>query len=160
MSNELPGEWGRRLSPRGIHSYRQMADAVSAVTGEGISQGTMHRLVVGKATSAETVNTVADALFGGDRDLVWRLRGSSRQDHGDWSLPADASLLNKDQRNAILAVIRAMVPAEQEGGGEHDRSAATSKPTSGSEIRFSQTTGESIGLPEEMRRPPDDAARS
>lgn len=118
MSNELPGEWGTRLGPKGVHSYRDMAAAV----GGGVSQGTMHRLVNGKSTSIETVNKVADALFDGDRDLVWRLRGSNRHDYGDWSLPAEASLLNSQQRAAVIEVIRAMVPDEREevmGNAEH-----------------------------------------
>lgn len=126
MSKELPGEWGELLGPKGIHSYRDMAAATD------IAAGTMHRLVTGKATSTETVNAVADKLFDGDRDLVWRLRGSQRRDHGDWNLPAEASLLTEAQRSAVLAVIQAMVPVEQEGGGERaDSSAATKSPEVG-----------------------------
>lgn len=116
MSKDLPGEWGKLLGPKGIHSYRDMAAAT------GIAAGTMHRLVTGKATSVETVNQVADTFFGGDRDLVWRLRGSRRRDHGDWQLPPESSLLTEAQRNAVLAVIQAMVPGEQEevmGNAEH-----------------------------------------
>lgn len=114
MSSELPGEWGERLGPKGIHSYRDMATAV----GDGVATATVYRLVVGSATSAATVNKVADALFDGDRDLVWRLRGSRRKDHGDWDLPAEASLLTEEQRAAVVAVVKAMVPAEQDEGGE------------------------------------------
>jgi hypothetical protein len=108
VSNELPGEWGELLGPKGIHSYRHIAARV------GISAGTAHRLVTGGATSADTVKQVADALFDGDRDLVWRLRGSRRRDHGDWTLPAEASLLTPAQREAVRAVVVAMVPAEHE----------------------------------------------
>lgn len=132
MSKELPGEWGKRLGPKGIHSYRDLAARV----GHGISQGTMHRLVTGKATSADTVNKVADAVFDGDRDLVWRLRGSRRRDYGDWTLPPEASLLTEEQRSAILAVVQAMVPAEQEevtGNAEHP--AAMNQPGSGPGLR-------------------------
>lgn len=113
MSNELPGEWGDTLGPKGVHSYRDVAAKVT------ISAGTAHRLMTGGPTSVETVNKVADALFDGDRDAVWRLRGSSRKDYGDWALPADASLLDPDQRDAIIRLVQVMVPkddATQTGG--------------------------------------------
>lgn len=106
MTNELPGEWGEVLGPKGVHSYRDLAAKT------GISAGTAHRLVTGGSTSSDTVNKVADVLFGGDRDAVWRLRGADVRDYGDWSLPAEASLLNADQREAILRLVQVMVPVE------------------------------------------------
>lgn len=109
MSNELPGLWGFALGPKGVHSYRDVAAKV------GISAGTAHRLMTGGATSGDTVNKVADALFDGDRDAVWKLRGSSRRDYGDWSLPAEASLLSPAQRDAIRELIQVMVPEETAG---------------------------------------------
>lgn len=121
MSRELPGRWGELLGPRGVHSYRDLEART------GIPKGTLHRLVTGGATSAETVNRLADAIFDGDRDLVWRLRGSRLRDHGDWSLPAEASLLTEAQRAAVLAVIQAMVPVEQEERDGDDRTAAPMK---------------------------------
>ncbi|MDF1603356.1 hypothetical protein [Nocardioides sp. YIM 152315] len=115
MSNELPGRWGELLAPKGIHSYRDLAAKI------GVSHGTAHRLVTGGKTSPETINRAGDALFGGDRNQVLRLRGSARRDYGDWSLPPEASQLTEEQRRAILAVVRAMLPAEtEEGGGGHD----------------------------------------
>lgn len=123
VSNELPGEWGKVLGPKGIHSYRDLSAAT------GVPTGTLHRMVTGAATSAETVNRVADALFDGDRDKVWRFRGSKRRDHGDWQLPPEASLLSEAQRSAVLHVIQAMVPTEREevmGNAEHP--AATNTP--------------------------------
>lgn len=149
MSKELPGEWGRLLGPKGIHSYRDMAAAV----GDGVAQGTLHRLVTGKPTSAATVNKVADSLFDGDRDLVWRLRGSRRRDHGDWGLPAEASLLTEEQRAAVIAVVQAMVPAERdEGGGEGDAGSTPAMTQPGSarlsvvpESTAARTTGRDPG---------------
>ncbi len=108
MSKELPGDWGKLLEPKGIHSYRDLAQAAD------IPVGTAHRLVTGK-TSAATVNRVADELFDGNRDLVWELRGSTRRDHGDWELPDGSSLLTPAQRSAVRAVIVAMLPEEREG---------------------------------------------
>lgn len=110
MSNELPGEWSEVFGPRGVHSYRDMAAKA------GIASGTAHRLVTGGPTSAATINKVADKILGGDRDTVRRLRGSGRRDYGDWSLPAEASLLNLQQREAIMTVIQAMLPAELGSG--------------------------------------------
>lgn len=100
MNNELPGEWGRLLGPKGLHSYRD----VEARTG--ISKGTVHRLMNGGPTSHPTVNAIADALFDGDRDLVWSLRGEALSDHGDWQLPPESSLLNGDERRAVNQIIR------------------------------------------------------
>lgn len=106
MSNELPEPWGAELSERGVHSYREFATLV----GDGIGHETLRRLVTGGKTSVGTVNKVADKVFAGDRDRVWALRGVALQDHGDWELPPEASLLTDHQREAIRAVVKAMVP--------------------------------------------------
>lgn len=103
MSNELPEPWAAELADKGVHSYRDFAAKV------GSTHQTMWRLVNGK-TSPSTVNLVADQLFGGDRDKVWELRGVPVRDHGDWSLPDGASLLSEAQREAIKAVVKAMLP--------------------------------------------------
>lgn len=105
MSNELPDPWGAELGERGIHSYRDLAGAT------GVSAETARRLVVGGRTSVGTVNQVADKLFGGDRNKVWRMHGAAVTDHGDWQLPPEASLLDDRQREAIRAVVLAMAPA-------------------------------------------------
>lgn len=104
MSKELPDPWGSELGPRGIHSYRDLA----AATGVGVE--TVRRLVTGGRTSASTVNTVADALFNGDRNKVWSMYGVGVRDYGDWQLPPEASLLTDKQREAVLALIRVMAP--------------------------------------------------
>lgn len=106
MNNELPDPWGSELSSKGIHSYRQFAAAM----GDGIGHETLRRLVTGGKTSPSTVNKVADKLFGGDRTKVWQLYGINVEDHGDWTLPAEASLLSEQQRDAIKMVLKAMLP--------------------------------------------------
>lgn len=114
MTNELPEPWAAALAPKGIHSYRDMG------TAAGIAHETARRLVTGGATSAATVNKVADKLFGGDRTKVWSLYGEPLGDHGPWELPPEASLLNDEQRRAVLAVIHAMVPKRKGGDGDAD----------------------------------------
>lgn len=105
MNGELPEPWASELGPKGIHSYRALGRAAD------VGHETARRLVLGGRTSVGTVNQVADTLFGGDRDKVWSLHGVNVNDHGDWSLPAEASLLTEKQREAIRAVIQAMTPA-------------------------------------------------
>lgn len=105
MNNELPDPWGAELGERGIHSYRDLAAAT------GVGHETTRRLVLGGRTSVGTVNRVADKLFGGDRNKVWRMHGKALEDHGDWTLPDEASLLTDKQREAVKAVILAMAPS-------------------------------------------------
>ncbi|MCW2843897.1 MAG: family transcriptional regulator [Nocardioides sp.] len=108
MSREpLPEPWRSALEPKGIESKRGLASRV------GISPQTAKRLIDGIGSpSAETVARVADELFGGDRVRVWELAGIAREDHGDWALPPEASQLDPDQRAAVLAVVRAMLPPD------------------------------------------------
>lgn len=116
----LPEPWRSELEIKGISSKRGLA------TKAGISPQTAKRLIDGEGSpSHATVAAVADALFDGDRERVWRLAGFDRQDHGDWTLPPEASLLDPDQRAAVLAVVRAMLPAEQRAGDGDDRDATS-----------------------------------
>ncbi len=124
MSKELPEPWGSELGPKGIHSYRDLAAATH------VGHETLRRLVTGASTSVETVNKVADAVFDGDRNHVWSLRGADVQDFGDWRLPAEASLLDDDQRAAIVAVVKGMVPVavkRKELRNRADRSAPNTR---------------------------------
>lgn len=119
MSKELPEPWATELAPKRIHSYRELGAAVD------VSHGTAWRLVQGKKISADTVRKVADSLFAGDRDKVWRLHGLARRDHGDWELPPEASLLTEEQRKAVLAVTWALIHAETKGGEGRARPSPT-----------------------------------
>lgn len=118
----LPEPWRSELEIKGIHSKRGLA------TKAGISPQTAKRLIDGEGSpSHATVAAVADAIFDGNRDRVWELAGFERQDHGDWSLPPEASLLDPEQRAAVLAVVRAMLPPEQRAGDGDERDAASTK---------------------------------
>lgn len=118
----LPEPWRSELEIKGIHSKRGLA------TKAGISPQTAKRLIDGEGSpSHATVAAVADAIFGGNRDRVWELAGFERQDHGDWSLPPEASLLDPEQRAAVLAVVRAMLPPEQRAGDGDDRDATSTR---------------------------------
>jgi hypothetical protein len=120
----LPEPWHSALEAKGIESKRGLASRV------GISPQTAKRLIDGIGSpSAETVARVADELFGGDRARVWELAGIAREDHGDWVLPPEASQLDPDQRAAVLAVVRAMLPpdARSRQPGRDDDAVALSK---------------------------------
>lgn len=120
---ELPEEWAKALERRGVASIRGVA------TAAGVSPMAASRLVKGEPTSAHTVRQVADALFDGDRNTVWELHGSSLRDYGDWQLPEEASLLNDEQRAAVIGIVRAMLPPDVRGGGAGvKRAAPTSSP--------------------------------
>lgn len=110
----LPEPWRSVLEIKGISSKRGLA------TRAGISPQTAKRLVDGDGQpSPETVAAVADAVFDGDRTKVWELAGTQRQDYGEWKLPPEASQLDPEQRKAVLAVVRAMLPPEARKRGEH-----------------------------------------
>jgi hypothetical protein len=124
----LPEPWRSALEPKGISSKRGLATKV------GISPQTAKRLIDGMGSpSAETVAAVADELFNGDRTKVWELAGLSRQDYGPWGLPPEASQLDPDQRAAVLAVVRAMLPPDVRAGVEDGNDSAV--PTIGRELR-------------------------
>lgn len=126
MSNELPEPWGSKLAPKGVHSYGDLAERL------GISKGTAHRLIVGQGEpSVRTVQKVADAFFAGDLSAVYRLRGSMRKGYGPWSPPAEVVLLSPKQRAALEAVIAAMLPSDEAGGGEGEQAPANRPPDMG-----------------------------
>lgn len=115
----LPEPWRTELERKGISSKRGLASRV------GISPQTAKRLIDGEGQPRpETVAAVADEIFGGDRTKVWALAGHQRQDHGEWSLPPEASQLDPEQRKAVLAVVRAMLPPEVRKRGDDGGDAA------------------------------------
>lgn len=120
----MPTPWRQPLEVKGITSKRGLAARA------GISPATASRLIDGVGTpSVETVAAVADSVFDGDRDRVWALAGFDRRDSGDWTLPPEASLLDQEQRAAVLAVVRAMLPPDQRtGDGDVDRDATPMTP--------------------------------
>jgi hypothetical protein len=116
VSEELPEPWRSALGPKGVHTRRGLA------TKAGIAPQTAVRLVNGQGTPRpDTIQAVADAFFGGDRNRVRELAGISGRDYGDFKLPPEASLLRPDQRDAVRQVIQAMLPGGAEGGEGNDR---------------------------------------
>lgn len=105
-TDQLPEPWGPILEAKGIHSYRDLGAAI------GVAPETARRLVRGDSTSAATVTKAAAALFAGDRSRVYELHGSAHVDYGPWSLPPEASLLDREQRAAVLAIVKAMLPKD------------------------------------------------
>lgn len=109
---------------KGIHSIRGLAAKA------GISPQTAKRVIDGTGDpSFETITAIADALYGGDREPVYALLGDRRQvDHGPWQLPEEVtSQLDEEQRAAVLAVARAMLPADVRKRGEHGGDTAPTK---------------------------------
>lgn len=123
MSSELPDPWGEVLSEKGVHSYQDLAEKI------GSSKSTAHRLVTGGRTSVKTVQAIADAFFAGDMNRVFRLRGSNLKGYGPWTPPDEVVLLSPKQREAVEAVIAAMVPDEQEGKVRTRRPVRPHKPS-------------------------------
>lgn len=108
--DDIPEPWRSALERKGIDSIRRLASKAE------ISPMTASRLVKDQGTSVETVNAVARLVFDNDVELVWRLRGLSVRDLGPFELPVEASLLTDDQREAVVAVVRAMLPADVKAG--------------------------------------------
>ena len=115
MSTELPEPWASALGPKGIHSYRDFGKAA------GIAHETARRLCNAGSTSSKTVNAVAETLFGGDSTKVWAMYGAAVQDYGPWELPPEASLLRPDQRSAVLAIVKAMLPRDPKTSSPRSR---------------------------------------
>lgn len=115
MSREqLPKPWQTAMERKGIDSIRGLAARA------GISPQTAKRLIDGTGRpSYDTVVAVAKVLFDGQNSGVYELLRDPRQDHGPWELPQDVvSQLDEEQRAAVLAVARAMLPAEVRKGGD------------------------------------------
>lgn len=131
VKTELPEPWGAELAPKGIHSYRDFGAAAD------ISPETARRLCTRGSTSSPTVQKVADALFDGDATKVWALYGKPLQDFGPWELPPEARLLDDEQRAAVLAVVRGMLPAEarRKGGDGNAEDSRGSAPTNVRELK-------------------------
>ena len=115
----LPEPWRSALERKGISSMRGLAAKA------GVSPQTAKRLIDGTGMpSYNTIVAIADAVFDGDRGYVWELAGVERQDFGDFQLPPEASQLDPEQRAAVLAVVKAMLP-RAEGGGLGGNTAPT-----------------------------------
>jgi transcriptional regulator with XRE-family HTH domain len=119
VNQPIPPQWLRVMEARGLSTIRRLAQAA------GVSPQTIKRMVQGEGdTSERTIEAVADVLFEGDRNQVWRLLGEAPRDYTDWALPDEARLLTPKQRDAVRAVILSMVDPGAKAGDGDDRDAA------------------------------------
>lgn len=135
----------------GLYSFRDMAHRT------GLAISTVAALVYGRRQSDErTVQAFADAV----RKPVTTIRewaAASLGEVGPFELPADANRLTKREREAVLAVVRAMLdpvgPTNAEGGELVD----LARPPQPDLDRVAARRGKSEGrrLREEQDKPSD-----
>lgn len=118
MSKEWPEPWRGLLEARGIHSRHEFARRAD------VAVQTIVRLVDGIGEPRQETVTAVAAALSVEVDVVWQLAGYNRSDHGPFSLPAESSRLTEIQREAILAVVRAMLSPEREEVMGDDRDPA------------------------------------
>ena len=112
MSNpRLPEEWHQGAEAKQVPtSLRGIADHA------GVSVSAVSRLIKGQGTSAKTVRAVADLLFDGDVNRVWRLHGSGLEDHGPFERRRqEATGRSRRRRAATIAQRGSPHPAETKG---------------------------------------------
>lgn len=103
---DIPPQWLPLLEKERIHSARQLADRL------GIGPSTATRLLHGEQTSPETIERVA-TLLKEPAAKIRELRGEVVLP--PFRLPVEADQLTPRQRQAVLAVVRAMLdPAPDE----------------------------------------------
>lgn len=134
MSNQDPkgidGEWLALFERAGVNpSYR----ALAAKTDHQIDHTRARRVILGLGTTDEAITAVASAL-GTTREVIQQLRGEEPSE--PFELPNRARRLSRRQREAIIAVVDAMLeglPDDVEVGTDpevvaaHDRVAARLK---------------------------------
>lgn len=108
-SNLPPEQWRPLFDAIGVEfGYRPLANRIN------MDHTRLRRLLRGGGTSAAAVQQVADA-FGVPAATVRELRGESRDTALEpFTLPDDAGRLNDAERDAIRAVIRALLDAKDE----------------------------------------------
>lgn len=101
---EIPAHWKELLDRRGIPSVRQLANRA------GLSQPPVNNLVYGDGSRPEeaTLAKVAGAL-GIPLADVYALAGAPAPHAEVWVPPAEANRMTAKQREAVEAMIRAMV---------------------------------------------------
>lgn len=100
MRRETPPDWCTLMEARGLYSIRALA------RGLDIAAETASRLVHGGASSAETIEAAA-MLLKVSPDRIRAIRGEIAV--SPFSLPRGADALTRRQRDAVLAVVRAML---------------------------------------------------
>lgn len=113
--DEIPQPWRDAMENAGAYSIRDLA----AKTGTGPT--TVSDLLHGRKLSSErTMQAVADALRL-PATTIREWAAASRGEEKPFELPAEANRLTRRERDAVLAVVRAMLdPGEEpaETGGQ------------------------------------------
>jgi len=120
--DDVPAPWREAMEKAGTYSRRQLADKA------GTGTSTVSDLIYGrKLTSEPTLQAVADAL----RLPVTTVRGwaaAARGEHKPFELPPEANRLGRRQREAVLAVVRAMLDTGEKPTIEDVRGAGAGGP--------------------------------
>lgn len=105
----IPAHWAEHMDRRGIPSIRQLAQRA------GMSQPPIEGVIYGdsKNPSERTLGAIAEALDIPLTDVYW-LAGKTVPLAEIWEPPAEANRLTPKQRDALDALIRAIVdPGER-----------------------------------------------
>lgn len=139
---DIPSPWREAMESAGMYSFRDLSQKT------GIGTSTVTGLVFGDRRSSDaTMQAVADAL----RLQVTTIREWAAAALGEakpFLLPAEANRLGRREREAVLAVVRAMLDpgdddpgpiTEPEPATQHDyRLAARRGPSEGKRLRREQ----------------------
>lgn len=107
-SNLPPEQWRSLFDDAGVEfGYRPLANRI------GMNHTRVRRLLRGGGTTADAIQQVADALRV-STDKIRELRGEPVSGYEPFILPDDAGRLNDKERDAIRAVIRALLDAKDE----------------------------------------------
>jgi hypothetical protein len=99
----VPDQWLPLFNKRQITSYRELGRLAR------IDYTRARRVILGGGTTDDAVEAVASAL-GVTPSKVWELRGEPVPN--PFTLPAAAGSLNRKEREAVLAVINAILDAK------------------------------------------------
>lgn len=113
-SKSEPEDWAAAMERKGISSERHLAREV------GVHQTTIGSMLRGtRATKPVTLRKVADVL-GVDIETVSRWAQQALTSHGPYEPPARTELLSPTQRQALNAVITAMLEGHEDGESRGD----------------------------------------
>lgn len=105
-----PEQWRPLFNKIGVEfGYRPLATRID------MDHTRLRRLLLGGGTSAEAIQSVADA-FGVGPERIRELRSEQVTAYEPFSLPDDAGRLTHSERDVIRSMIRALLDAR--GGGQ------------------------------------------
>lgn len=129
MSKEVPEHWAKAMERKGF-THRDKP-SVSRLAGEtSLAVETVRRMVFGIGIPEQVnVNEVADAL-GVSRIKLNEWIGIARSIEESYEPPADADLMDQEQRTAVNRVIQLFVE-DKRAGGHGVEAAPKNEPDSG-----------------------------